>query len=334
MREHVMKEMKDKKAKVSVIVPVYNAEQFLGKCIDSIIGQTYKNIELILVDDGSSDSSGRICDEYAEKDARIKVIHQKNSGVSAARNAGMASAAGDLYFFVDSDDYIPVDSIESLHMTMEGYDADISIGIEEYFRYKGGREAHWKRPFRNPSRSICMDTKAALKELLRQKTISGSAWGKLYKKHVFSEVTFPEGHMHESKATVYRTFMKAKKIVLASGTTYFYQIREDGLTRGTDSKNKCEDMIRAVEKQCSDIQECYPELRREADIRRLDAYFHAFINSGENESEEFKADCWKQVERLRWGALLSPAARSKTRIAALLSLPGPRLFTLISSKTG
>lgn len=330
MREHA--KMNEKKAKVSVIIPVCNAEQFLGKCIDSIISQTYKNIELILVDDGSSDLSGGICDEYAEKDSRITVIHQKNAGVSAARNAGMAEAAGDLFFFADSDDYIPVDSIEGLHRTMEEYDADISIGVEEYFRYKDGREVHWKRPFRSPAKSICLDTKTALKELLLQRTISGSAWGKLYRRHVFSNVTFPEGHVHESKATVYKTFMKARRIALACETTYFYQIREDGLTRGTDCKNKSEDMILAIEKQCSEITEHYPELKREADLRRLDAYFHAFINAGENESGEFRLDCWRQVEKLRRVALLSPYARAKTKIAALLSIPGPKFFSLISSR--
>lgn len=330
MKEHV--KMKENNPKVSVIVPIYNAEYYLRKCLGSITSQTYKNIEIILVDDGSSDSCAGICDEYATEDARITVIHQKNSGVSAARNAGMAAAAGDLYFFVDSDDYLPGDSIERLHRTMKEYDADISAGIEEYFRYEDGDEFHRKRPFGNPAQPVCMDTETALKELLRQKILSGSAWGKLYKKHVFSGVTFPEGHMHESKATVYKTFMNSKRVVLSGDTVYYYQIREDGLTRGKGNKNKCEDMILAVEKQCSDILEQYPDLKSEAAIRRLDAYFHAFINAGGNESEIFKRNCWRHVKKLRRKALLSPDARSKTKLAALLSFSGPRFFAFISSK--
>lgn len=206
MRGKLGKMLEKYSEKVSVIVPIYNVEKYLRKCIDSIIAQTYENIEVILVDDGSTDSCGVICDECAKEDSRIVVIHKKNAGVSAARNTGMAQCTGEYIFFVDSDDYLPMDSIEKLYDSLCVYEADISIGIEEYFCYKDEKELHWKRPFRNPTESFCMDQETALRELLKQDQFANSAWGKLYKRATFEGVFFPEDRSHEPKATIYKTF--------------------------------------------------------------------------------------------------------------------------------
>ena len=112
---------------ISIIIPVYNAEKYLPNCLDSVINQTYKNLEIILVDDGSTDKSSEICDEYAQKDFRIKLIHKENGGVSSARNAGLALVSGDYIAWVDSDDFVAPDYIEYMYKLLKEYDADISL---------------------------------------------------------------------------------------------------------------------------------------------------------------------------------------------------------------
>ena len=118
--------MKEEKL-ISVIIPVYNVEKYLRRCIDSVINQTYKNLEIIIVDDGSTDNSSNICDEYTNKDSRVKVVHKENGGLSSARNVGIELAKGDLIAFVDSDDYIELEMYEKLKENMDKYDSDIAI---------------------------------------------------------------------------------------------------------------------------------------------------------------------------------------------------------------
>lgn len=316
--------------KISVIVPVYNVEKYLNKCIDSILSQTYNNIEVVLIDDESPDNCGVLCDDYAKQDPRIVVIHQKNAGVSAARNTGLKASTGAYIFFVDSDDYLPFDSIEKLYNSIIEYEADISIGIEEYFCYKDNIESHWNRPFINPKNSFCMDEETALKELLRQVYFANSAWGKLYKKTVFEGVFFPEGCSHEPKATIYKTILNSNRIAFCNELVYYYLIRNDGFTRGEKGIKKCEDLVWAIEKQCSDILSVFPYLEQEADNRRLAAYFSAFINANSEEYEQYRKKYWRQIKMLRMGTIKSTSARKKEKVAALLSLLGPRAFLLLS----
>ncbi len=133
------------KPKISVIIPVYNVENYLRRCLDSVIYQTYRNLEIILIDDGSRDGSGKICDEYAAKDVRVCCIHQRNSGVSKARNHGLSVATGDFYHFLDSDDYIELDTYEYLIRAMNEAGAD-AIGFEYFVTYQGRDEAHIRAP--------------------------------------------------------------------------------------------------------------------------------------------------------------------------------------------
>ena len=176
---------------VSIIVPVYNVEKYLSKCIDSILAQTYKNLEIILVDDGSKDNSGTICDEYSKKDKRIKIIHKPNGGISDVRNHGLKIATGDYIGFVDSDDYIAEDMFETLVSLLEKNDADISIvSFYEYYNGKliGVRE--------NENVEI-MNKVEAIKELLIDRKIQSYTWNKLFKKELFDGLQFPVGKNFE-----------------------------------------------------------------------------------------------------------------------------------------
>ena len=217
------------KEKISVIVPVYNVEKYLKKSIDSIINQTYKNLEIILVDDGSIDDSGKICDEYEKKDARIKVIHQENQGLSKARNNGIEQATGEYIGFVDSDDYIEKKMYEILYEYIIKYDADISIckyeKIEEY-----NNKVYQNRKENNEV--IVMSKTEGIRELLEEHgKITNYAWNKLYRKKLFENVRYPEKRKFEDIGTTYLLLEKSRKVVFSNYIGYEYLQREGSITR-------------------------------------------------------------------------------------------------------
>ncbi len=208
---------------ISVIIPVYKVEKYLEKCIESIIKQTYTNLQIILVDDGSPDNCGKICDEYAKKDSRIEVIHKINGGLSDARNVGINRANGRYIGFVDSDDYIKEDMYEKLINLIKEYNTDVSIcnlydviDGKEYVRNKDNGIHEYSR----------IDI---LKEILLDKNIQSYAWNKLYKKELFDEIKYPIGKKYEDIGTTFYLFEKCNKIVVTSEPEYYYLKRADSL---------------------------------------------------------------------------------------------------------
>ena len=195
--------VRDKMPLVSVVVPIYNVELYLKECVDSILSQTYKNIEVILVDDESPDLCGKICDDYAAMDGRIKVVHKKNGGLSDARNAGMKVATGDLITFVDSDDYISKDFMKILFEAMSENNSDIAI-------------ANMKRTSRRDDKNTVIDWKVssyknedALIRMLYGTPFGTSACGKLFKRSLFTGVEFPYGKFSEDLFTIYKTILRS-----------------------------------------------------------------------------------------------------------------------------
>ncbi len=208
---------------ISIIVPVYNVEKYLEKCIESIKKQTYKNIEIILVDDGSKDNSGKICDQAEKKDNRIKVIHKTNGGLSDARNAGLKIAKGDFIGFVDSDDYIKEDMFETLYNLLENYNADISIvSYYEYYKDKliAVKQSDEVQEFSKIE---------AIKELLIDNKIQSYAWNKLFKKELFKDLEFPVNKNFEDIATTLLLFERINKVVLLEDPKYYYVRRDDSI---------------------------------------------------------------------------------------------------------
>lgn len=208
---------------ISIIIPVYKVEKYLEKCIESVLKQTYTNLQIILVDDGSPDNCGKICDEYAKKDSRIEVIHKVNGGLSYARNVGISKAKGRYIGFVDSDDYIKEDMYEILLNLIKEYDADVSIcnlydviDGKEYIRNKENGIQEYSR----------LDI---LKEVLLDKNIQNYAWNKLYKKELFDEIKYPIGKKYEDIGTTFYVFEKCNKIVVTSEPEYYYLKRSDSL---------------------------------------------------------------------------------------------------------
>lgn len=218
-----MKMPNKEKPLISVIVPIYKVEKYLNKCVKSIINQTYKNLEIILVDDGSPDNCGKICDKLAERDDRIRIIHKKNGGLSSARNAGIEIANGEYIGFVDSDDYIKEDMYEILLNLIKKYDADVSIC--NLYDVIDGNEC-----IRNKENGIREYSRLdILKEVLLDKNIQSYAWNKLYEKELFDEIKYPIRKKYEDIGTTFYVFEKCNKIVVTSEPEYYYLKRSDSL---------------------------------------------------------------------------------------------------------
>lgn len=218
---------------ISVIVPIYNVENYIHKCIDSIINQTYRNLEIILVDDGSPDNCGKICDEYALKDCRIKVIHKKNGGLSDARNAGIDISTGEYLGFVDSDDYIDTDMYSVLLKNLKDNDADIST-CGRIIVTEGNETPSFKN-----NETVCLSSHDAIKDLfLFNNNVCHAAWDKLYKREMFSEIRFPLGRLFEDAAIMYQVFENARKIVSTKKQMCYYIQRQGSISNCAYNKKK------------------------------------------------------------------------------------------------
>lgn len=222
-----MKENYFNNKKISVIVPVYNVEEYIHKCLDSILRQTYFQLEIILVDDGSTDKSGKICDEYAQRDERIKVIHKSNGGLSDARNAGLNIATGELIGFVDSDDYIHEQMYEILQRIMEEEQADIV-----YCKRVIVRNSMVQKYVDSDTRQCWISLDAL--EKMYEPGFAGMAtvaWNKLYKKEIFDNIRFPKGMIFEDNYIIHQLYDKAQKVVFIDKTLYYYIERGESIMR-------------------------------------------------------------------------------------------------------
>lgn len=219
---------------VSVIVPVYNVEEYLRDCIDRVCMQTYRNIEIILVDDGSTDNSGQICEAYASQDNRIKVIHKMNGGLSSARNAGIEASSGDILAFVDSDDYPDINMIEVMLPFFDGNKSDIVCC-----------DYTWKEEELGMGEGInVMSAPHAISEYLNDTGYRTFAWNKLYRKELFSDVKFPEGELYEDIKTIYSLFKKSEIVTYVRQKLYYYRTRSGSITNTFSEKHR--DVIRAI----------------------------------------------------------------------------------------
>jgi len=206
--------------KISIVIPIYNTDKYLPKCINSVLNQTYKNLEIILVDDGSTDKSVEICDKYSLQDNRIHVIHQKNSGIAHARNTGIRIATGEYLSFIDSDDYIEADMYKTLLDKLYAYDADI---VEcDHFRANSEKiNTNY-----NSGEILQFNNQQALEALFLGK-LKDCVWSKLYKRDVVDGIEFPVGNICEDDPWTYKVFARSQKIVFIDLAKYYYLQRED-----------------------------------------------------------------------------------------------------------
>ena len=252
--------------KISIIVPVYNVEKYLEKCVRSILAQTFTDFELILVDDGSPDSSGAMCDQFAEQDQRVKVIHKENGGLSDARNAGIELATGEYLGFVDSDDYIADDMYETLYNQIVTYEAELAtVGMIDVYENRESRLTDKKE-------IKILSQNEAIQAVLDSTDVYAYAVNKLYKKELFNKVRYPKGKIVEDAFIIIELLLQCQKIVTNTEQKYYYYRRADSIT-GLSFSEKNFDVIEAWEHNGVLVDNSYPELAESVHRRLCWAYF-------------------------------------------------------------
>lgn len=309
---------------VSVIVPVYNVEKYLEKCINSILAQTYIAIEIILVDDGSTDTSGLICDQYATKDERVIVVHKSNGGLSDARNKGLEVCSGKYLTFVDSDDYITQDYVAYLKEMLDSEDADISV--VDF--------THIESQLKTKDKAIVK--KYAQEEMisaLLYQEISTSANAKMYKRELFDNICFPEGKLYEDIISTYCLFKNANRLVYSPIKKYYYYVRDNSIVRSSFNSKKM-DYIDNCIFVLNDVSVEFPELIAAAESRLLWADIHIWVNIDEPKKYdlEFKR-AKKLIKKYRGTVLRNPMVRNKNKFVILLTFFGWAITRKVYLKT-
>lgn len=239
---------------ISVIVPVYKVEPYLDKCVSSIVNQTYKNLEIILVDDGSPDNCPVMCDAWAEKDNRIRVIHKTNGGLSDARNAGMSAATGELIAFVDSDDWIAPDMYEKLYHCLTEDNSDIAAcGVQMVWE----NGASSRMLTREGSRVL--NQEEAMRAIIEESWLKQPVWYKLYKTALVRDILFPKGKYHEDVSWSYQAVGRAKKVSVSDHIGYYY-LQRGGSIMGEGYSLKRLDVIEGKVQRCAYMRKRFPAL--------------------------------------------------------------------------
>ena len=239
---------------ISVIVPIYNVEKYLDRCVDSIVNQTYRNLEIILVDDGSPDNCPQLCNEWAKKDNRIKVVHKANGGLSDARNAGLVVSTGELILFIDSDDWIELDTFDKMLNRMIDDDSDVvSSGVKwvtEEGELLNDVSVQW---------DDVIETHSAMSEIIVDGKLKQHVWNKLYKRALIEDIPFEKGKCHEDVFWSYQVFTRAKKVSLMTESFYNYVQRSDSIM-GEKYSVKRLDALDAMKQRCEFVKTSFPDL--------------------------------------------------------------------------
>lgn len=317
--------------KVSIIVPVYNVEDCLSYCVDSLRQQTYKNIEIILVDDGSTDSSGEICDQYAREDDRIKVLHIENGGLSNARNTGVKESSTDWIVFIDSDDYYDHRAIEYLVKLRDKYRVDlVATPVIEVRNYEN---SDFLGDFREKY-SGKLDRRTALEKMYYGNYVGTHSGGKLYKKEILLRFPYPNGMLYEDLSLAYEHIAFCENIAVSALNLYKYYRRPGSIVNSKYS-NRLLDFYKAMEWNRSYIERDYPndkEMRRALNVRYVFNglhIVHAMLSS----------DMYAEVNKIRKeyiqyfkDVILNSNVTRKNKVKYLMLLVSPKLYEKIREK--
>lgn len=305
--------------KVSIIVPVYNTADYLSACLDSLLAQTYENLEIIIIDDGSTDNSPAIIESYAKKDSRIKTTRQKNQGLSGARNAGLKETTGEYVTFVDSDDMIEPSMLQDMIIALEDTNSDIAVcSFKEI--YPNGKIVHFNK---NLPKKV-YDTKSALKAMLQERGFMISTTMKLFPTKYFKDIKFPVGKLHEDVGTTYKLIQKARNIIFLPQEYYLYCHYGDSIiSKFNDHKL---DLINLTDKMCNEIDTKFSDLKNITNERRMRARF-SILRQIPLDHPETKSII-KYLRDHQNYITDNPKATKTDKIALKLALFNPKLFQI------
>lgn len=295
---------------ISVVLPVYNVEPYLDKCMNTVLNQTYPNMEIILVDDGSTDHSGKFCDHYAQMDSRVHVIHKKNGGLSDARNVGMACASGEYIAFIDSDDTVALDMIDYLYGLIQRFHTSMSLCCHNVV-FDNGEKV---KPLGDGAEKV-LDSQQAIEDMLYHHLVDTSAWAKLYKRDLFKNISYPKGKLFEDIGTTYKLFLKAKQIACGFVPKYNYQVREGSIVTRSFSRKKL-DLLEMTDTMGRDVLAVYPDLGKAVLRRRVYARFSTLNQMLDVDIPERK-EIIRFIKKYRWDILKDPKAPKRDKIAII-----------------
>lgn len=308
---------------VSVIVPVYKAERYLAVCLDSIAAQSYPALEVILVDDGSPDSSGAICDRYAASHEGWRVIHKGNGGMSDARNAGIDASTGERLFFIDADDAVHPDAISALSTLMDSSGTLLAIG-------SFSRQPLPEQPLPNDAEMHIWDAETAMEKAFYQEYLINAVWNVLYSRSLWSDdMRFPKGIAYEDLDIFYRLFERAGRVAHTSAETYYYR-PTPGSVVNTLSEMRF-DVLDVVDRIERFAEERYPKLLPAARSRSFSAHYNMLLLIIANglDYPEQKRRCVNAIRRMRLAELRDPKVRMKNKIGALASYLGTGVMRML-----
>lgn len=304
-------------ALVSIIVPIYNVEVYIDRCVDSILTQSYRNLEVILVDDGSNDGSGERCNHWAACDSRVKVVHQDNAGLSAARNAALDMMTGDFVVMVDGDDYIAPHCIDAFLNLISTTGADLAAAAWTLF--DDGTEP--AAPDDKAQVSV-FDSHEAIDEVFYQHTLTNSACAKMYRARLFDDLRYPVGMLYEDLAIIYPLLQTVNSVAHTSQPLYYYRQRRGGSITSTFSRRRTHvlDIMEQLEERVDlEARQHLPAVRS----RLLSAYFNILLLCpSDGTVDDIVARCWRGIKRLRLDCLGDPRVRRKNKLGILLSYLG------------
>ncbi|MBR5638424.1 MAG: glycosyltransferase family 2 protein [Muribaculaceae bacterium] len=313
---------------VSVIIPIYNVQDYLARCIDSVLAQTYKDLEIILVDDGSHDTSGDICDEYDIKYRHVRVIHKTNGGLSDARNAGLEVAQGHYVTFIDGDDYVHPCFVEALLRTIEQTGAQIAACTWQ--ELKDGdtpRDVNIEN-----AKSKTYTKSEAINTVFYQGELNHSACSRIFEKQLFDDLRFPEGALYEDLAVIYPLLRKVEKVALLKAPMYYYMHRTGSIiTTMSLRRTQVLDHLEKLEKQ---VAEEAPQYLPAVRSRHLSACFNMLrlMPARDPKWQPTKKRCWDYIKKMRISCLKDMKVRAKNKAACILSFLGRGVTTMIINR--
>lgn len=314
---------------ISIVVPVYNVEQYLDYCVESLVNQTYKNIEILLIDDGSSDNSGKIADEWAKKDKRIRVFHKENGGLSDSRNYGVAQAKSEWIMFIDSDDYYDSFAVEYFVRIQEKYNADLVVsalkGVTNH------KPSHRDITENDINEAYPLSNEKALEEMFYSVITGASACGKLFKKDLLIKYPYPKGRLYEDMAITYKQMYEAENIYVAPIKVYGYFKRQGSIVNSKFDERYLY-VFDVMEDIYSFIHRNYPvsqELRQAVDVRNV-------IVSMQVANSMLMAEMFSEVKKIqervsvyKKGFLVNKNVSWKNKLKFLLFLGFPKVYNFL-----